>query len=408
MTKFLVFEDIVQSIKNNQGEPLFKIEGEPKLYEKKGKVKVAYVKVRWKDENGNWVFPKLKFTNQIIASGIKMPVGVTEGEIPKNMTIGITKMKREQVEGGDYVVKKLPDNATDEEKKQAQENCNKGITKMLHDNEKFYQCLCMISDAFETWMEKEKVVIGTNNKRSWIKNAQVLKSYQSVAKTESGEDIELDSKFFRLIVNVYRSPLEKRRECGAYEGRIGQYDLNKHSFNDLIRNSEGKPIKVKGKPAIVTYKNADKFITYKSRCSGYLAFDDIVISDKGISLKFRIRELNVKRHRSAAKQSAQTEQDIKASHELDDCFQQANSDDEEDLDDVDEEVEATISQKQNEDIEKEFDEIDVENPGSEPEETDGDMEESDENESENNNVKDTKSPPKVIKSKKKGSKKNKP
>ena len=369
MNKFLTFQDIKASLKKyNDKESLFTIFGKPKLYTTKGNV--LYAKVRWKDVNGNWAVPNLKFTNQILAAGIKFPWGyVNDGRsLPKNMIIGISKMKREQIEGGDYVIKKLPSDATEEEKKRAQDNYKKGIDKLMCDNSDFTECLGNIADAFIKWIEKEKNVIADKQGGTeWIRDCKPLKLYQSEAKDEQKKNmIKLENNFFRLYLNVYISPDDKKRECGKYSGRIGYYDTNKRKFIYSVRNSEGKSLTVKGKPVILKYNNIENYVTYKSRCSGYLSFENVIFSSRGISLKFNIKELNVRRHSPIYKQSAQTEEDIEASKELDDCFDKVNSDD--DFDDENKKVEQAILNTQNDDIiANAFDKLDTE-----PEEQEGD------------------------------------
>lgn len=336
------------------------------------KYDTTYIPLLFKHPNGKTMKVKVKFSEQIIASGAKVPQGSDEDNIAKNLNISFMKMSREEIEGGDYVPKKKEDPDEQEaENKRVADN----ITRYMKNNEKFLHALDILDTSYkevcERLKEQEKTLdfrIKKDRKQTDI----IVYSMKQTSRFDKDTDKEeqLENPIYRL-----KLPVNKK------DGRIGIWSNYYNTFKPTVfdarkmtkkNNYQPVPAKVKveGKLRDLDINNASSFIVYKSLVGGTLSLECIVASKFGLSLSNSFYNLYVFRHKTKITQPTLTKEEILA--------MRGGCEEEEDGEE-DSEVEVEEDEKYN-DEEEEGDDDGEDIEGNDYEPHDSDEEEEDEDE----------------------------
>ena len=267
------------------------------------------------------------------SSSAKLPLHNSENS--KFVTVSFTKIKREDIEGGDFVRKDYPKNSTEKEKKIINDKYKNSIDNLQKDNDILYDALNIIAEEFEILFNKEKT------KKEYfaypyIAKSDVRKPYQDTVNGENGE-FKLENKIFRVRLDVVKRD-ERFPETNKYHNRIGFFKQRDRTFNNTVFKKKNEPvIRIKEengqkKRIYLNTENIGEFITYKSRVSGEIDFSNSS-SCKEHSMTFKFTRLYVKTHKSNIKQNLHSEEELKELHDNDDGFKDL-SDDSDDAPDI--------------------------------------------------------------------------
>ena len=342
----------------------------------KSKFDTSYIPLVFKHINGKTGPVKIKFSEQMIGSGAKVPQGSDDEGIAKNLNISITKLIKETVEGGDYVPKKK-DNEKDQEKENKRMADN--IKKYLSNNEKFLNVLNIIDASYKKKCDELKVKESSLNfqlKKDRKQKDIPIYSMKQVSRMnkDTNKEEELENPIYRLKVPVYKK-----------DGRIGIWSNYHNVFKPTVfdarkmtkkNNYQPVPAKVmvNGKLCDLDVNNANSFIVYKSLIGGTILFDCIVSSKFGLSLSNSFYDLYVFKHKTKATQQTITKEEILAMR---------GGDEEEEDEDSDAEVEDIEELKTDDDDEEEEDDGGDGNDEPYDEDDIDELKESDEGEEEN-------------------------
>lgn len=325
------------------------------------KFDTTYIPLLFKHVNGKTMKVKIKFSEQMIASGAKVPQGSDDEGIAKNLNISFMRMSKTDIEGGDYVPKKK-----DNEKEQEVENkrISDNIKRYMENNEKFLKVLDIIDTSYKAVCDelstKEKSLNFRLKKDRKQKDIVVYSMKQSTRlNKDTNEDEKLENPIFRLKV-----PVCKR------DGRIGIWSNYHNEFKNTVfdarkmtkkNNYQPVPAKVKvnGKLRDLDVNNASSFIVYKSLIGGTITFECIVASKFGLSLSNSFYDLYVFRHKTKVVQQTITKEEILAMRggeeeedeeesdvELDNAEKEKEKDEEDEDDDEEEEDEEDVGDEE--------------------------------------------------------------
>jgi hypothetical protein len=325
----------------------------------------TYIPLLFKHINGKNMKVKIKFSEQMIASGAKIPQGSDEEGIAKNLNISFMQLKREDIEGGDYVPKVKK---TELEQIKENKRISDNITRYMENNVKFLQVLDIIDKSYKTvcseLKEKEKTFDFRIKKDRKQTDIVVYSMKQSTRlNKDTNEDEKLEIPIYRLKVPVCKK-----------DGRIGIWSNYNNEFKPTVfdarkmtKKNNYQPVsakvKVNGKSRDLDVNNASSFIVYKSLVGGTISFECIVASKFGLSLSNSFFDLYVFRHKAKLVQQTISKEEILA----------MRGGEEEEDDESDAEVETNT--KVNDDDEEEDDDDDDDN-GKEPHDSDDDNENS--------------------------------
>lgn len=277
---------------------------------------VTYIQVVFKHVNGKKIpRPKFKFSEQIISSGAKVP-STDDTQTPKYMSISFTTMKKEDIEGGDYVPKvKETDELQDKENERMAQNIkryesnNETWIKVLNIIENSYRHLC---DDLIAKADTLKFQVQKNRKQKDITICSF--KYGTRYDKTLKEDVELENPIFRLKLGVYKE-----------DGRIGYYSTYYKKFQYIVYNARKMTkknnyadvvakVKVDGKHRDLDVSNAGTFITRKSLVEGTWQLNSICASKAGLSPDNKFYNLYVYSYKSKDSQETTTKADIMRMH----------------------------------------------------------------------------------------------
>lgn len=318
MMKPITFDDILAS---NEVRPNAVFSWHPKEYNdlkknnKKAKFDVTWVKLKFVFANGKKVPCRLKFTNQIIASGAKgAQTEVNEDDEGGSgaITIQFRPLKREYIEGDPYEPRQME---TEEKQQKENERIQRNINEYKTNNEKMIKVLDII-DASYNKVAREIIQAGADKKLEYTVRKDRKKEHPTIFSIkqasryddEKKEDILLEEPIYRIKLPVYKK-----------DGRIGSWNNFKDRFRPVIFDAR-KMTKKNGNQPVPAYvkkgkkrqelntKNVSSFVTVRSLTSGIINFDCVTVSKFGLSLGNSFNELFIIPNRS-------TKQEATVSHE---------------------------------------------------------------------------------------------
>lgn len=359
----------------------------------KSKYDTTYIPLLFKHINGKEMPVIIKFGEQLIGSSAKAPQGSDEDGIVKHFNISFMKMKREDVECGDYVPKErdTPE-LQDVEDKRVSDN----IDRYMNNNEKFLKVLDIIDSSYKTVCadikEKESTFSFRVRKDRNQKDITVF-SIKQVTRLDSdtNKDEKLENPIFRLKLPVCKK-----------DGRIGIWSNYHNEFRPTVfdarkmnkkNNYQPVPAKVKvdGKLRDLDVTNVSSFVVYKSLIGGNISFECIVASKFGLSMNNSFYDLYVYRHKKKSSQPTLSKDDI---------IQMRGGASEDEEEDEDDDAELVDENGEDEDEDEDDDAVDAEpvDTDEEPDDDEEDEDDDDDDESE------TPAKPTSLKSGKRGKK----
>jgi hypothetical protein len=335
MQSIVSLDDVIASADKygNDGvlQPNLKKVRDLKTINPKSPYDTTYIPLEFKHLTG--VIPKfkIKFGEQIMASSAKVPQGSDDGKTPKHLSLSFMKLKREEIEGGDYVAKKK-DSPESQEKENKRMTSN--IDRYLENNDKFLRVLDIIDMSYKKVcadLEKQSKTFKFKLKKDRnMRNIKVFTIKQSTRADKENlnndEGIPLENPIYRLKIPVYQK-----------DGRIGIWSSYYNLFKPIVfdarkmnKKNGYKPIaakvKVSGKSRDLDVTNASSFITYKSLIGGHIQFECIVSSKFGLSLNNGFYDLYVYRHKAQSAQSTMSAEDIMQMRGGDESDEESESD----------------------------------------------------------------------------------
>lgn len=260
----------------------------------------TYIPLLFRHINGKNMKVKIKFSEQMIASGAKIPQGGDEDGIAKYLNISFMQLKREDIEGGDYMPKVKK---TEAEQTKENTRISDNIDRYMENNIKFLKVLDIIDTSYKTicdeLKEKEKSFDFRIKKDRKQTDIVVYSMKQSTRlNKDTNEDEKLETPIYRLKIPVCKK-----------DGRIGIWSNYDSKFKPTVfdarkmtkkNNYQPVPAKVKtdGKLRDLDVNNASSFIVYKSLVGGTISFECIVASKFGLSLSNSFYDLYVFRHKA--------------------------------------------------------------------------------------------------------------
>ena len=367
MQSTITLDDVIASAAKYDGSVLevdYKKIRDLKKLNPKSVFDTTYIPLLFKHINGKTMKAKIKFSEQIIASGAKIPQGSDEDGIAKNLNISFMQLKREDIEGGDYVPKVKK---TESEQIKENKRVSNNIDRYMENNMKFLKVLDIIDKSYKTacadLKEKSKSLDFLLKKDRKQTDIVVYSMKQSTRiNKDTNEDEKLESPIYRLKVPVCKK-----------DGRIGIWSNYNNEFKPTVfdarkmtKKNNYQPVaaivKVDGKSRELDVNNAGSFIVYKSLVGGTILFECIVSSKFGLSLSNSFYDLYVFRHKEKIVTQTISREEILA----------MRGGEEEDDDDSDAEVEIKV--KSNDDEEDEDNDDDdndnAQEDGKEPHDSD--------------------------------------
>lgn len=242
-------------------------------------------------------------TNVMFKSGVKMPYEYKDG-IPKYQTITFAKADRNEIEGGDYVPKKVdtPEQQTIENKKMKEK-----LDKIEVGTALFALALdlCAIEiektdrNMIEKFGKDDKTASGLIRQASKRFNGQMRFFGFQQKKLENKEtDEEIPLKY---PINRIRIPIDKNTGKLGYQTKTefvypisdAKKMARQKSFNTPIPAC----VKVNGKSTELHYSNSKSFLTYKSLSNLIIQFEGC-LSSFGKSATPKIYKAFVSTHRT--------------------------------------------------------------------------------------------------------------
>ena len=283
-----------------------------KTLDPKSRYDTTYIPLEFKHLTGAIPKFQIKFGEQLLASSAKAPQGSDSEGIPKHLSLSFMKLKREEIEGGDYVPKKRD---TPEAQEKENERLKSNIDRYMVNNDKFLRVLDIINLSYKKVCEglkKQSKSLKFRIKKDRNQKDITVFSIKQTTRLDrdTNEDIDLENPIYRLKIPVYKK-----------DGRIGVWSNYYNLFKPVVfdarkmnKKNGFKPVaakvKVSGKSRDLDVTNASSFITYKSLIGGHIQFECIVASKFGLSLNNGFYDLYVYRHKSKVAQSTMSAEDI--------------------------------------------------------------------------------------------------
>ena len=319
----------------------------------KSKYDTTYIPLLFKHVNGKTMKVKIKFIEQMIASGAKVPQGSDEGGIAKYLNISFKKLQQEEIEGGDYVPKKK-----DSDEKQEKENKRiaNNITRYMTYNDKFIKVLDIIDKSYKNVCDELKASeksLDFRLKKDRKQTDIIVYSMKQTSRVDkdTNEETLLEIPIHRLKIGVCKNE-EHKGKIGIWSNWHKEFKPTVFDARKMTKKNNYQPVpakvKVAGKLRDLDVSNTSSFIVYKSLIGGTISFESIVASKFGLSLSNSFNELYVFRHKAKMVQQVIAKEDI--------ISMRGGGDDEEDEDDSDVEIEDPRKGSDNE--EDEYDEDD--------------------------------------------------
>lgn len=326
----LTVDEVLESFEKNKNKIMFRLNTKRRknphhITKSDGyRGNASYFSLEFLNASGDWIYPDLKLTSQIIGSKAKLPRDNPEDA--KFMSISFMKMDRDKIEGGDFVRDNYPKDATPAKKQSIDNKFDKKISTLESNNKKLYEVFGLISDAFVRFFEKEKLKY---KKHKYIKDGKVNKAFQDTADID-GETINLLSKIFRVQIPICRHN-SNHPDTEKYKDKIGFYNYTEKRLDPIIFSKNKKDewkeakYKKKGKKLSLNVENVDRIITYKSIITANINFGDVTCSGQGAYLKFKLRKMFIRTHKSDTTKDFQTPEELAEMDDFD-GFKKIDSD----------------------------------------------------------------------------------
>ena len=329
------------------------------------KFDTTYIPLLFKHVNGKTMKVKIKFSEQIIASGAKIPQGSDEDGGVKHLNISIMDMSKNDIEGGDYTPKKKK---TEKDQEIENKRINDNIDRYMTNNKKFLQVLDIIDSSYKAVCadleSKEKSLEFRIKKDRKQKTIVVYSMKQSTRlDKETNEEENLEKPIFRLKIPVCR----KNGRIGIWSNYYNEFKPTVFDARKMTKKNNYQPVpakvKVNSKLRDLDVSNASSFIVYKSLIGGTISVECVVASKFGLSLSHSFYDLYVFRHKTKAIQQTITKEEILA--------MRGGADEEED-EDSDAELTVTKPEDEEDEEDEDEDEEDDEDKNSVPHDSDED------------------------------------
>lgn len=271
----------------------------------------TYIPLLFKHITGTTLPVKVKISEQLIASGAKTPQSDDEG-IPRHLSLAFVQMDKEDIEGGDYVPRKMP-KVSDQETEDKRVNDN--IQRYMNNNKKFLHVLEILDNSYKKVCAEIKDKADTFNFRVKKDRNQKDITVFSIKQTtrldrDTNADEELKHPIYRLKIPVCKK-----------DGRLGMWSNYHNKFLPTVfdarkmnkkNNYQQVPAKIKvdGKMRDLDVNNASSFIVYKSLIGGTIQLECVVISKFGFSLNNSFYDLYVYRHKGKSSAETLTKEEI--------------------------------------------------------------------------------------------------
>jgi hypothetical protein len=283
-------EDIIESHKKYGLENMGKLELDDPKQNKDKDHPTWYLEFKIRDpKSGDYKNINLKFILQIFGSHAKIPHGQNKLNA-KNLNILFKALNEEELEKSEY-----PTHAR---------------KRLLEQNKTFIEALTIISNVY-THLVESKLINYEGSKIRIPDPVKVFNFMQSERKATEDE-IKLNSekppseKFLKkgkinLEKNFYRIKIPATKD-----GQLGYTSYESKKFYPIVfdgrtktkTNPKANPAKITidGITQNLTLTNGPNFLTYLSLSGGTITFDSVCVSNSGISLITKFRELHVWPH----------------------------------------------------------------------------------------------------------------
>jgi hypothetical protein len=290
---------------------------------KKAAFDYTYIHILFKRPNGEEVPLNLRFKNVVIASAAKPPSFSNPDAKIKNLTIAFRSFDIEELEGGDYAPKDMPD-----DKAQATENkkARRRVEDLIKNTRDFNRALEIIDISYIKCCEEMKDTknLGFSLRKEKKKRGESHEEFIAQTKINSLRQLTREDKDKGVEVDL-KHPITRIKLMVSQETGIVGYNVNNKGATKFVNNvydvrkldtNNKDPqhavamIKVKNKLQLLNVKTAKSFITYKSRASGTIEFNDIMSHKFGLSLMNKFKDLYINRYKSTEVEPAFSKEDI--------------------------------------------------------------------------------------------------
>ncbi len=270
-----------------------------------------YLPIQAMNAAGRWITPALRFNRQLLASNAKLGEQVKE-ENAKDLRVVFKKLTATDLENTDYA----------EEKRAG----------LLDSNAEFIEALDIIADQFDKLIKDVilkyrgkdyKVVKSLEQPVPKIFNFKQTRRRANADEIKTDDDSdEVPSNFIELPTPLYRIRIAadpNTQKLGYYDKKQDKhvytvFDMEKTNLEAKMQGdvTKAKPVVAKlkmksknskksGSPyeyVDLTISNAKNFITYMSLTAGIILFDRVCISNVGISIQCKFKQLHVIHHKT--------------------------------------------------------------------------------------------------------------
>ena len=297
------------------------------------------------DETKSYYFHsanRIKFANQLCS--ISKAQSVTSGK-PKFCVLRFKEWKREEIASGDYVMpdtKELSEDKAAEMKTRYESNIDDLVAanRLLIDFhtalEYEWQCFNIrlkagVKDA------STGVVSGNYIPEKCEVRSTILSKIESTKNDGTSETKTIDPRYTWKIP-VFTPHVKTSQRALQFAGRLGQVYSNSDEFHPAVFDMDAsKKVNAAGKKEMIearlvgtkngqphceslTYLNVSKFITRKSRISGYIDCTNATVSSQGSNFRILAPHNVVKRHKTVEKTQEMSEQEFERQTEMDESF----------------------------------------------------------------------------------------
>ena len=284
-------KDIIDVYNKYGSGQIFKID-DSKISTSKGDIPVSYVPFTCINLHGKRTRVNLKFSKQVLCSTPKIPFGTTESNA-RDLRITFKKLSKDDLEGTDY---------NDIQKDVLIKSNNEFITALeIIDKE----LKLLVNEMIES--DNEKIILGKNKEfisfKQSDRNASKEEKEEDSKRPKDAKKLNKDKKV--LLENpLYRIKIPIDKDTRTLKKNIkmaGKNDLVPfiYDLRKTTRENPHVPARVKsgGKYVDLNVTNAKNFITYMSLVIGVFELNTLCISQQGISIMNKIKELYVNPHR---------------------------------------------------------------------------------------------------------------
>lgn len=297
---------------------------------------------------------RIAYTNQLCSSckpqeDRKDAQGKSEkpNAIPKFCLLRFKALSREEIASGDYVMP--PTEGLSEEAVAALKvKYDKNIDDLVHANELLIMFQKVLEYEWNEFNRRLKAVtkdpitgaeVGGFVSALCPVGSTVLDKIESTNKSTGASEIKIiDPPCYTWKIPVFNPHSKTFERAKAFTGRLGQVFMNNDEFIPAVLDMEiSKKANAEGKKGLIeaqligtkngavhkeslTFANVAKYITRKSRMSGYIDCSNSIVTQKGHYYRILAPHCIVKRHKTAEDNKDLSEQYLEKSYEADDGF----------------------------------------------------------------------------------------